>query len=171
MRLFAEQGYASTTTAQIEQAIGLSPGSGGLFRHFESKQALLEAAVERALTRRSDHPPGPFTSPSQALAQSVLRLVDADPALWRLLLRDGASLPLDTDALYARLVQPAFEQAVAWARLEIEDSPDVRARIVVGISALMYLRVSEYVYGRTPADMEEAQFIDVVERLFGGLSG
>lgn len=36
MRLFGGQGYATTTIAQIESATGLSPGSGGLYRHFPS---------------------------------------------------------------------------------------------------------------------------------------
>jgi AcrR family transcriptional regulator len=168
LRLFAEQGYATTTTAQIESAMGLRAGSGGLFRHVGSKRELLEAAVERALTRRADPPPGPFTSPAHALAQAVLHLVDADPALWRLLLREGTSLPLDVDALYERLVQPAFDQAIDFAREHLGDSPDLRARVVTGISALLYLRVSQLVYGRTPSGITEADFVAVVERLFTG---
>jgi len=43
--LFAEHGYAGTSVAQIEDAVGLSPGGGGLYRHFPSKEALLVAAV------------------------------------------------------------------------------------------------------------------------------
>lgn len=166
LHLFAEQGFAATTTAQVEGAMGLRPGAGGLFRHVGSKQELLEAAVERALARRFTPPTGPFASPAAALARSVLHLVDADPDLWRLLLREGARLPLDMDALYARLVQPAFDQAVAWARTRIADAPDVRERVTVGISALLYLRVCQYTYGRTPADLDEEAFVGVVERLF-----
>jgi AcrR family transcriptional regulator len=168
LRLFAEQGYAATTIAQVEAAIGLSPGSGGLFRHVSSKQELLQLAVERAMTRRHDPPPGPFASPAHALALSVLRVVDADPHLWRLMLRDGTTLPLDFDAVYARLIQPAFDQAVEWARTRIGDAPDVRERVIVGISALLYLRVSTLVYGRTPADIDEDSFIAVATQLFGG---
>jgi AcrR family transcriptional regulator len=170
LRLFAEQGYATTSTAQIEAAMGLRPGSGGLFRHVGSKRELLEAAVERALTRQSDPPPGPFASPAQALAKAVLHLVDADPALWRLLLREGTGMPLDVDSLYERLVQPAFDQAVDFAREHLGDSPDLRARVVTGISALLYLRVSQLVYGRTPAAVTEAEFVAVVEHLFTGSS-
>src|SRR4051794_3479699 len=49
--LFARRGYSSTTVAQIEEAAGLSPGSGGLYRHFPSKQALLESTIDWAEQR------------------------------------------------------------------------------------------------------------------------
>lgn len=163
LRLFAEQGYVATTTAQIEQALGLKPGSGGLFRHVGSKRELLEAALERALDRRHQPPPGPFRSPAHALTAATLHLVDADPHLWRLILREGRGLPVDVDALYDRLVRPAFDQAVEWVRAHAGDSPGLRTRVTVGISALLYLRVSQLVYGRVPADVDEAEFVALVE--------
>ncbi|MGC7327191.1 helix-turn-helix domain-containing protein, partial [Mycobacteroides abscessus subsp. abscessus] len=52
MRLFGEQGYKATSVAQIEKAAGLAPGSGGLYHHFKSKEALLEAGIDRQLDRR-----------------------------------------------------------------------------------------------------------------------
>ncbi len=168
LRLFAEQGYAATTTAQIEGALGLRPGSGGLFRHVRSKQDLLAAALDRALERRHQPPDGPFRSPAHALAVSTLHLVDADPHLWRLMLREGTGLPVDMTELYDRLVTPAFDQAVAWIHDGYGDADDLRPRVVAGISALLYLRVSQLIYGRTPADVEEAAFVGVIEGLFAG---
>ncbi|HET6732484.1 helix-turn-helix domain-containing protein, partial [Mycobacterium sp.] len=52
MRLFGEQGYQATSVAQIEAAAGLAPGSGALYHHFKSKEALLEAGIDRQLDRR-----------------------------------------------------------------------------------------------------------------------
>jgi AcrR family transcriptional regulator len=43
--IFAKQGYAGTTVSELERAVGLTPGSGALYRHFDSKEALLLAAV------------------------------------------------------------------------------------------------------------------------------
>ncbi|WP_415043409.1 TetR/AcrR family transcriptional regulator [Gordonia sp. (in: high G+C Gram-positive bacteria)] len=51
MRLFGEQGYRATSVAQIEEAAGLTPGSGGLYHHFRSKEQLLEAGIERHADR------------------------------------------------------------------------------------------------------------------------
>ena len=41
--LFAERGYAATTTAQLARAAGVAEGT--VFHHFESKRALLEAVA------------------------------------------------------------------------------------------------------------------------------
>jgi AcrR family transcriptional regulator len=47
LTLFASEGYRGTTIRKIEEAAGLSPGAGGLYRHFRSKEDLLLAAVDR----------------------------------------------------------------------------------------------------------------------------
>lgn len=168
LRLFAAQGYAATTTAQIEAEMGLTPGAGGLFRHVRSKQELLEAIIERAYDRPQDPPTGPFRSAADALVQAVLRDVDRNPDLWRLLLRDGRSLPIDMDAVYKRLIQPSFEQCIAFIGQHDGDAPDLRERVMAGVSALLYLRISQWSYGRTPAGVDETAFIKVVEGVFTG---
>jgi AcrR family transcriptional regulator len=43
--LFGDKGYAATSVADLESAVGLKPGSGGLYRHFSSKEELLLATV------------------------------------------------------------------------------------------------------------------------------
>jgi AcrR family transcriptional regulator len=171
LRLFAQQGYAATTTAQIEAAMGLTPGAGGLFRHVKSKQELLEAIIERAYARPQEPPPGPFRSAADALVQAVLLDVDRYPDLWRLLLREGRSLPIDMDAVYQRLIQPSFDQCITfmrqWCGTEV---PDLAARVMAGVSALLYLRISQWSYGRTPGGVDEAAFVAVVEQIFSGSS-
>src|ERR1044071_979743 len=47
MRLFAERGYRGTTVGEIEEAAGLAPRAGGLYKHFRSKEEVLEAGIER----------------------------------------------------------------------------------------------------------------------------
>src|SRR5690348_7783062 len=44
VRLFAANGFRETTVGEIEAAAGLEPRRGALYRHFESKEALLDAA-------------------------------------------------------------------------------------------------------------------------------
>src|ERR1044071_2194282 len=51
LRLFAERGYAATSVAEIEAASGLSPGAGGLYRHFKSKYEVLAAAMNEHAAR------------------------------------------------------------------------------------------------------------------------
>ena len=51
MRLFAERGFRGTTVADIQEAVGLARGSGALYKHFSSKQEVLEAGLEQAIAR------------------------------------------------------------------------------------------------------------------------
>ncbi|MDA8061910.1 MAG: helix-turn-helix domain containing protein, partial [Actinomycetota bacterium] len=48
LKLFAEHGYEATSVAEIEAAVGLTPGAGGIYRHFRSKRDVLAAAVRSA---------------------------------------------------------------------------------------------------------------------------
>ena len=45
LRLFAERGFDAVSVGEIEQAAGLVPRRGAMYRHFASKDALLEAVV------------------------------------------------------------------------------------------------------------------------------
>jgi AcrR family transcriptional regulator len=51
MRLFSAKGFEATSVSQIAAA-GLAAGSGALYRHFRSKDALLDAGIDRQLDRR-----------------------------------------------------------------------------------------------------------------------
>lgn len=50
-RLFLERGFAGTAVTQIESAAGLSPGSGSFYRHFKSKETMLQELVDREVAR------------------------------------------------------------------------------------------------------------------------
>lgn len=54
MRLFSERGFAKTSIAAIETAAGLAPRAGAFYRHFESKQALLEQLAREKITETPD---------------------------------------------------------------------------------------------------------------------
>ncbi|MER9583782.1 helix-turn-helix domain-containing protein [Mesorhizobium sp. M0276] len=47
IRLFGERGYDRTSVPDIQEAAGLSRGSGALYKHFSSKEDLLAAAIEQ----------------------------------------------------------------------------------------------------------------------------
>lgn len=50
-QLFSERGVKATSTGEIQRAVGLAPGSGALYKHFSSKDELLEAVVSAYLDR------------------------------------------------------------------------------------------------------------------------
>lgn len=100
MRLFGENGFAATTIAQIEEAAGLTPGSGGLYRHFPSKQALLTTGIHERIELRvgllASMTPEAATSPVAVLegvARAGLRQLDDERDVNRVLVRDLSSSP------------------------------------------------------------------------------
>lgn len=103
MRLFGEQGYAATSVAQIEEAAGLAPGSGSLYKHFRSKEELLSAGLEQLLSSRGatlaplDAPPADTTADTsaalEAAARAGLERMGQDRDLNRVLFRGLAAFP------------------------------------------------------------------------------
>jgi AcrR family transcriptional regulator len=99
MRLFGQKGYAATSVAEIEEAAGLSRGSGNLYRHFASKRDLLQAGIDALLAARdlSDRVTQPPTAAKDAtllaLAQHGLSRMEEDRDLNRLLFHSLERFP------------------------------------------------------------------------------
>ncbi|GAA2779254.1 helix-turn-helix domain-containing protein [Nonomuraea dietziae] len=95
VRLFASKGYDATSVADIQVACGLTAGSGALYKHFPSKGALLEAAVQRnlelmTLRNRETVAEAP-ADPREALrlmASVVWSVIEGDRDLIRIMLRE-----------------------------------------------------------------------------------
>ena len=117
VRLAAGGDLLAVSVADIAEAAGVSEGL--LYHYFPSKQALLEAAVQRAadrlladLTAAIDGPdaPGPPMAQLAAALEAYLDHVQADPTGWRALLaatsgepaRIAESLDAATTALACR---------------------------------------------------------------------
>src|SRR5215467_3562652 len=117
-RLFGQRGFAATSTREIAVAAGLRQPS--LFHHFPSKEAILEALLDRAL------------ADSLAFAEAQLRARGAaDVRLYRAIAFDvrhlsGFSLDLAAIALCPEARSPRF--ARFWAE---------RARLVAAIRGLV----------------------------------
>src|SRR3954463_9880263 len=72
LRLFAERGYSATWVAEIEAASGLSPGAGGLYRHFRSKEEVLAAAVREHITRTTKQIAATFQQSAEVRDQPLV---------------------------------------------------------------------------------------------------
>lgn len=93
LELFIAHGVAGTTVVMIEEAAGLSPGSGSFYRHFPDKEAVLRAIVERELDRVTSERERRVSS-AQGLTDDLrdaLQGLDSMSGLIQLLAREGAS--------------------------------------------------------------------------------
>jgi AcrR family transcriptional regulator len=175
MRLFGERGYKETTIAQIEAAVGLSPGSGSLYKHFSSKEELLVAGVEDLLADRASFvrvlepsvmPRRGDIKELQALMSLVatggLRRMERDRYINRLLFRGLEEFP-DLLARYRDGEIAANHHAVASflsglaAEQETDGDWSAIAAVLVGATAHYWLLAD--LFGGHPSGVDEGRYI------------
>ena len=169
MRLFAERGFRATAVGDIEAAVGLQPRRGGLYKHFPSKQALLEAAVRAHLdstaTGATQIIEMDLTSVlgDRPLLRSIVVLLgrwfldemDRMKDLTRVLEHDGRRMGELTAEVKTNIVDLSY---VAAARLIATLAPDVRdaeATAVLVLGGLVALRRTAWTFGSPPLDIDD----------------
>jgi AcrR family transcriptional regulator len=170
MRLFSERGYSGTSIATIEAAAGLSPGAGGLYHHFKSKEAVLSAGVERHLARldalrdirRLLTPMGDTKAELTLMARYALIELDNETELLRILAADGGGRTKVLTAAVERIVNATVESFASWISERATRKLPAKAaeRIAaVGLQSLLGSHLLQKVLGiRSP--VEDDAFVD-----------
>ena len=122
MRLFSTKGYEATSVSQIEAAAGLAAGSGALYHHFKSKEALLDAGIDRQLDRRRAMHDirslfaglGDLRAELTALGRYLLTVVDEEIELLQIAARTPAGRSSRLDTAYAALVDGLNAELAEW---------------------------------------------------------
>lgn len=172
VELFGRHGYSATSVGQIEEAAGLAPRRGALYKHFESKRALLDAAVERrASAARRGHElaealvRGDIRSEARAYGRASLRIIAADQALLRIVMREGDNFPELRDAFRERIVRSGHASTVMWLRRAVErtgaPSPDLDGLAALILGSLIDYCVLDTLLGEPPGALGEERFLDV----------
>jgi AcrR family transcriptional regulator len=170
MRLFSQHGYAATSIAKIEAAAGLTPGAGGLYHHFESKEAVLAAGIERHLARLSAlreirnvlGPLGDLEAELTLTARYVLAELDSESELLRILASDVRNRPQLLRSAVEQLVSSTFIGFATWigerAERAIADD-EARAIASFGLGSLLCTRLLRDVLG-IPAQVDDKTLVD-----------
>ena len=152
MELFSEHGYRGTSITRIEQAAGLSPGAGGIYHHFPSKEALLTAGVERQLSRlaalrdirRLFVDLGDLHTELTIAARYVLAELDQEAQLLRLLASEARHGPrILTDAV-AQVVDLTYREFAEWIidrSGSVVSTQQADAIATIGLGALISARL------------------------------
>jgi AcrR family transcriptional regulator len=170
MRLFSQHGYAATSIAKIEAAAGLTPGAGGLYHHFDSKEAVLAAGIERQLARLGAlreirHVLGSLGDLKAELtltARYVLAELDSESELLRILASDARNRPQLLTAAVEQLVSSTFTGFAAWISERAErpiSAEEATAIASFGLGSLLSTRLLRDVLG-IPAQVNDETLVD-----------
>ncbi len=170
MRLIAERGFRATAVGDIEAAAGLQPRRGALYKHFPTKQALLEAAVRTHLDSAATgatqinelHRTSALEADRALLRPIVLGLgrwfldeMDRLKDLTRVLEHEGQRMADLTVEVKNNIVDLSYRTAaslIAAVQPEAQD-PEATAFLVLG--PLVTLRRAAWTFGSPPLDIDD----------------
>jgi AcrR family transcriptional regulator len=182
MRLFSEHGYAGTSVAKIEAAAGLTPGAGGLYHHFTSKEAVLAAGVERHLARldalrdirNALTPVGDLKAELTITARYILAELDSEAELLRILASETRRRTELLNSAVEVLVRSTFERFAAWVceraegALTAEQAAGIAA---VGLGSLIGTHMLRDVLG-APIPVEDNALVETwTSVMFAAIAG
>ncbi len=170
MRLFSESGYSATSIAKIEAASGLTPGAGGLYHHFKSKEAILAAGIERQLSRldalrdirRVLTPVGDVKAELTLTARYILAELDNESELLRILSSEARNRPQLLTVAVEQLVSSTFTGLAAWVGRCSErpiSEEQATAIAAVGLGSLISSRLLRDVIG-LPVPVDDEMLVE-----------
>jgi AcrR family transcriptional regulator len=168
--LFSDRGFKGTTVGELERAAGLTPRAGALYRHFPSKEAVLEAAFERHVAEiEALHsaielmPLGDLRAELTLLARFGLQTLVRERALRRIVTTEGDRFPELKRRYRERVVDRSYEEVAGFIRMKIaagEFPPgDADAVAAVMTGALLGYTLEYDVFGRHPLGVDEDRLI------------
>jgi AcrR family transcriptional regulator len=176
MRLFGERGYDATSVAEIERSAGLTPGAGGLFHHFRTKEEVLVAGIDRQLRRleavrqiRGAVPPlGNLQAELTLVARYVFLELEEEQELLRVLISEGRQRPHLLGHAVEQVVQGTFDEFAAL--LARSGGTEIGAALALG--SLVAFASAELLLGRAPIDADReaviATWVEMVTKLVDG---
>ena len=171
IRLFAQRGYAATSVAAIEEAAGLSPHSGALYTHFASKEAVLSAAVDRAVELAEAGfaiapmlPLGDLRSELTLIARGSLLLMGNWRDLIRVMMKESDQFPAVMAVARSRLFDSSYRFLADWLAAkakagELRDA-DFESITAIWLGAVESYWAMTHVYDNPPFGIDDERFIE-----------
>ncbi len=169
LSLFAADGYRGTTIRKIEQAAGLTPGAGGMYRHFRSKEELLLAAVERyradvaAFIARAPEVMALGDVRAELLVAAKLsrEFNERNDALLRVLILEQQAIPTKAWRHFQEAWEEGYRLYADWltARLGPGTGVDVEAAAIQLFGSLAQYQVQVETFTHPPLDVDPDRFI------------
>jgi AcrR family transcriptional regulator len=169
MRLFGRQGYRATSVAQIEAAAGLSPGAGGLYHHFRSKEELLAAGIDRHLDRLRAlrdirhlfQSLGDLRSELTVGARYTLELIDEEAQLLRIVVSELRDRPTRLTEAFGEILRASYEEFASSisGRTPSASEEQVAALAAVALNSLFAVRMTHHLLDADPQQVDDEAFV------------
>ena len=183
MSLFAERGTQGTTIGDIEEGAGLTRRGGAFYKHFHSKEEVLEAGIERQIREVESMrgvldllPLGDVRSELTLLCRWLLTELTREREMTRVFEKEGERIPDLRDRMLDRVIQVGYRQAAMLARGWLKDGGDdidVDAVVIALVGSIVNYRRTQWTFGGAPLDVNEDRFVetwvDGCVRLFDAL--
>jgi AcrR family transcriptional regulator len=176
LTLFAENGYARTTVGEIEAAAGFTARGGTLYKHFASKDELLQAALDRhtrdVTGRRSIVdllPLGDLHAETVLVMRYLLRELASHRELQALIEKEGAHYPFLAQQFWDDIAEPGYRTGADILDRQLNtdrDQPwDAEAVAVVLVGAIVNYRRGQWTFGHVPLDVNEERLVQTLAQL------
>lgn len=172
---FLEQGYSAASMDRIASTAGVSKAT--VYSHFQSKENLFIALIERLVKRKFlialepgriqeviDLPPAPFL---RGLALRVIQQPVDDPEMTsflRTVIGESGRFPSLAKAFVTTMTNTALQSITFYFKmcphLEVAD-PEATARIFMGAIA-HFVMVQHVLHGNEVIPMEQSRFVDTL---------
>jgi AcrR family transcriptional regulator len=169
MRLFSVKGFEATSVSQIEAAAGLAAGSGALYHHFKSKEALLSAGIDRQLDRRRAMHDiralfaglGDLRAELTALGRYLLTVVDEEIELLQIAARTPAGRSARLDSACAALVDGLNAELAEWITAWAPELPQQECEVLaaLGINSILGTRIETSLFHQPAARIPDDRYL------------
>jgi len=172
LKLFSEKGFDGTSVMEIEAAVGLKPGNGSFYRHFKTKEDLMEAVVHREIEKVRAWRAGEIVSAKGGVSRESLKNgllqslegMEAIKDLMKLLAREYGQGRFPE--LMAQLKALLLDEGLEAFRKEYRDAIktgvlrelDPRTLSSIVISALVGYHLSNMYFGAEPGGVSRETF-------------
>jgi len=173
LQLFSERGFDGISVKDIEAAVGLTPGRGSFYRHFKTKEELLETIVHREVERMRGMRDMQQRAVSGSLGNRRAELIlqyrlsliglEQIKTLINLLAREYGRFPELMKQLHELLVDESLELSSGDFAKDIErkilrgKDPEGLATVVQ--CALVGYHLSRTYFGNDPKQIDSERFI------------
>ncbi|OSC22360.1 TetR family transcriptional regulator [Mycobacterium vulneris] len=169
MRLFSAKGFEATSVSQIEAAAGLAAGSGALYRHFKSKDALLDAGIDRQLDRRHAMRDiralfaglGDLHAELTVLGRYLLSVIDDEIQLLQIAARTPAGQSARLDTAYAALIDGLNAELADWITTWAPTlaKGDRAVLAALGVNAILATRFTTSLFHQSDARVPDDRYL------------